>query len=191
MDVNIWRNQYTVFLSRAACRHTLGISVLYAVVQYATQYSFNKIKDRCRRCVMRHAALQPAVTLSHYPAILDGSRFTFHHRPLWILKVNARFFIWTCCNSDGDGETQWGGGSSCCTGMLETKHDASEAEGPSSKAKKKKRVESLGEGGRGEITHPLVSLWIKQSPKNPQGSRCDATPIKRGREAREAGSSPF
>lgn len=38
----------------------------------------------------------------------------------------------------------------CCTRMLETKHDASEAEGPSSMAKEK-RVESLRvEGGGGE-----------------------------------------
>lgn len=81
----------------------------------------------------------------------------------------------------------------CRTWMPETKHDdASEAEGPSSKAKqeegeekKKGRVTPRGREGWGLewwITHPLVSLGIRQSPKKkiPQGSRCDATELNGG-----------
>lgn len=45
----------------------------------------------------------------------------------------------------------------CSTRISETKHDASEAEGPS-RARQRKRVESLSEG-EGEITDTLV--WIE------------------------------
>lgn len=43
-----------------------------------------------------------------------------------------------------------GAAQGCWRRVSETKHDASEAEGPSSKAKGKKRVESLREGEEGD-----------------------------------------
>lgn len=58
-----------------------------------------------------------------------------------------------------------GAAQGCWRRLSETKHDASEAEGPSSKAKEKKgRVTPGGGGregeggGRREITHPLVCI---------------------------------
>lgn len=63
----------------------------------------------------------------------------------------------------------------CWRRISETKHDASEAEGPSSKAKGKKGRVTPGRGrGRREITHPLVCIE-SDKVQIPQGSRCDAT----------------
>lgn len=68
-----------------------------------------------------------------------------------------------------------GAAQGCWRQVSETKHDASEAEGPSSKAKEKKGSSHSGRGrGRREITHPSVCIE-SDKVQIPQGSRCDAT----------------
>lgn len=64
------------------------------------------------------------------------------------------------------GSVQWGEDSlslprtaqGCWRRVSETKHDASEAEGPSSKAEGKKRVESLREGEGEEGNYASIGL---------------------------------
>lgn len=74
-----------------------------------------------------------------------------------------------------------GAAQGCWSRVSETKHDASEAEGPSSEEKRKGsshsgRGRGKGEGeGRGGITHPLVCIESDKVQKFLRGSRCDAT----------------
>lgn len=140
--------------------------------------------------------LQPIVIIgdskSLYPAILDSTAFMFlYHSNSDCLNVAALVIFPKWCrsqdleipqdHSDGEGERRWGalfsGGRTCFLCLVhaaqgcwrrrsETKHDASEAVGPSSEAKEK-RVESLREREGEEENYASIGLhWIRQSPNS-------------------------